>query len=137
MAHEVKIKIRAFTYGQLVADPVNPDNQTLVSQVAMRGETVEVNDADYAKGVELGAFAEADGEPIDGGSLVGRSVVDLSDDELDELLETESPNVGETVALAGNDPESAQRILDAEERVTDGEPRQGVEDGLTKIIEAG
>ena len=134
MAHKVKIKIRAFTYGQLVADPVNPDNETLVAQVAMRGDEVEVNDADYAKGVELGAFAEADGEPVGGGSLVGRSVVDLSDDELDELLETESPNVGETVALADGDPESAQRILDAEVRVTGDEPRQGVIEGLEKVI---
>ena len=128
---EVTIAIRGFTYMREVPDPLDRDKSTYVSAFATRGQTVEVSDAEYEQGQALGAFTTNDEEAPEGAF----SVVDASDDELDDYLNEESPNVSETVALAGNDPESAQRILDAEERVTDGEPRQGVEDGLTKIIE--
>lgn len=132
MAKEVTIKIRGFTYLKKVADPVNPDNETQVSAIAWRGETVEVSDADFEKGTALGAFVT--GDEGEGGSAPF-SVVDASDDELDAYLEEEGPNVGDTVALAEGDPESAQRLLDAENRVTEDEPRQGVVDGLNKVIE--
>jgi hypothetical protein len=131
---EVRIKHRAFTYYREVEDPVDPNNTTKVSAIATRGQSVEVSDADFKRGSLSGAFVDESGEDA-GSDLSATKAVDLSDDELDELLEEQSPNVKETIALANGDPESAQRVLDAEERVTGGEPRQGVEDGLTKIIE--
>jgi hypothetical protein len=39
------------------------------------------------------------------------------------------------VALAGTDKDLAHRLLAAENVATDGDPRKGVEAGLTAIIE--
>lgn len=41
--------------------------------------------------------------------------------------------VDDTVALAGNDPELAKRVLEAERLASNGAPRAGVEAGLQKI----
>lgn len=41
--------------------------------------------------------------------------------------------VDDTVALAGNDPEQAKRVLEAERLASGGSPRAGVEAGLQKI----
>jgi hypothetical protein len=43
--------------------------------------------------------------------------------------------VPETVALAEGDPDRARYVLEAEKASTGQDPRKGVEDGLTKIIE--
>lgn len=128
---EVTIRIRGFTYYKQVENPTDPDHKLTVAQFATRGQTLEVSDADFERGQEIDAFV-TDGE--DGDAPTDFAVVDASDDELDEYLEENNPNVSETIALAGNDPESAQRLLESERRVTEGEPRQGVVDGLEKII---
>jgi hypothetical protein len=51
-------------------------------------------------------------------------------------LRTQSPGVAETVALAGDDPAEAAKVLQAEEVVTGGDPRAGVVKGLAKITAA-
>lgn len=118
MATEVKVKIRHFDYA---------DGE----KSAKRGDVINVNAEDLERGKAIDAFAsdakDSESEEVD--------VVDLSDDELADWLEEESPNVKETVAAAGDDPESARRLLAAEESVSGGDPRQGVVDGLNKIIE--
>jgi hypothetical protein len=64
----------------------------------------------------------------------------LGEYELSEYIKGANPDgkeltVNETVALAGNDKDLAHRLLQAENIATDGEPRKGVEAGLTAIIE--
>ena len=124
---ERQIKIRGFTYYTERGDG------QLVASFAKQGETVDLRKEDVERGEKYDAFG--DPSEIPEAPATAFNVVDASDDELDEYLESNSPNVDDTVALAGNDPESAQRLLDAENRVSDGSPRQGVEDGLSKIIE--
>lgn len=132
---EVKIKIRAFTHYEDVPNPSNPDETIAVSRLANQGETVEVSDADYERGLRFGAFFTEDEGSADAASEF--SVVDASDDELDDYLLAEEPNVDATIALANGDSESAQRILDAENRVTDGSPRKGVTEVLKPLAEGG
>lgn len=50
-------------------------------------------------------------------------------------LRDDTPNIDETVALAEGDAAKARLVLEAEEAVSGGDPRVGVVDGLTKIIE--
>lgn len=57
------------------------------------------------------------------------SVADLA-----EWLKEAKPNVDDTVALAEDDPELAQKVLDAETAATGGKPRQGVVDKLERIV---
>lgn len=64
-------------------------------------------------------------------------VADWSDTQLEEWVG--SKNVGDVLSLAEANPESAERILDAEQAAADARDRQvrkGVEDGVQKIIDA-
>jgi hypothetical protein len=70
----------------------------------------------------------------------GGDVSSLGEYELAEYIKGANPSgkeltVGETVALAEGDKDLAHRLLQAENIATDGEPRKGVETGLTAIIE--
>jgi hypothetical protein len=74
-------------------------------------------------------------------SATGGDISSMGEYELAEYIKGANPDgkeltVGETVALAGDDPDLAHRILQAENIATDGEPRKGVEAGLTSIIES-
>lgn len=57
--------------------------------------------------------------------------------EIAAWISAESPNIGDTVVLAENDPALASKLLEAEQSATGGDPRKGVEDGLQKIIDSG
>jgi hypothetical protein len=60
--------------------------------------------------------------------------------EIAEYIIANNLNVSDTVALAGDDPELAEKILDAEAEVAaqnNADARKGVDDGLQKIINAG
>lgn len=138
--HEVEIRIAGFTYHKDIPNPSDPSSDVRIADFATRGQTVEVNDEDYAKGQEIHAFvtdedraeAEAEAEAAPETDVSG-----MDEDQLQNWLEDDSPTVSETVEAAGDDPALAERILEAENAVTDGDPRQGVVDGLEKIIERG
>jgi len=72
----------------------------------------------------------------------GGDVSSMGEFELAEYIKGANPEgkeltVNETLALAGDDKDLAHRLLQAENIATDGEPRKGVETGLTSIIESG
>jgi hypothetical protein len=129
---EVKIKARGFTYDREIEDPSG--NKTVVRAYATRGQTVEVNDKDLSRGEEYSAFySEEEDQARE--ALGGRDVVSMSDDELQAWIEEDSPTVKEVVAAAGSDPESARRLLDAENAASGQDPREGVVKGLNKVTE--
>jgi hypothetical protein len=83
---------------------------------------------------------ESGGDPSKPASLSEESVSEMGEFELSEYIGGNNPtgkalNVDETVALAGTDKDLAHRLLAAENVATDGDPRKGVEAGLTAIIE--
>jgi hypothetical protein len=83
---------------------------------------------------------ESGGDPSKPASLSEESVSEMGEFELSEYIGGNNPtgkalNVDETVALAGTDKDLAHRLLQAENVATDGDPRKGVEAGLTAIIE--
>jgi hypothetical protein len=66
----------------------------------------------------------------------------LGEYELAEYIKGDNPQgkaltVQEVVDLAGTDTEFAHRLLQAENIASDGDPRTGVEKGLTSVIEGG
>jgi hypothetical protein len=75
-------------------------------------------------------------------SLAGESEVsEMGEYELAEYIKGNNPSgkqltVDETIALAGDDKDLAHRLLQAENIATDGDPRKGVETGLTSVIES-
>lgn len=127
-----EIAIRGFTYYDEVVDPGDPNRKVTIAKMAVRGETVDLSAADVERGKAIGAFA---GSAPEKAPEVAFDLASSTDEELDAHLNTTSPNVGATVALAGGDPEAAKRVLAAEERTRPGDPRGGVVKGLTKVIE--
>lgn len=130
---ERQIKIRGFTYTEKVQDPGDPNREIAVSKFAVRDEVVNLSSADVERGERLGAFY-TDGEESVEEQLDGRAIVDLSDDEIDEWFSEKSPTVQEVLDASDGDPESAQRLLAAEERATGGSPRSTLVEGLGTII---
>lgn len=133
---KVKVRIGSFRYLQEVPDPQQKDNTILVSKLARQGEEIEVLDRDLEKGERLEAFGEppSDEEGGEGGEF------DASTAEPDEIaahIEESNLNVADTVALAGDDPDTAGKVLEAEEQLAEEngtDPRTGVVDRLEKII---
>jgi len=72
------------------------------------------------------AIQPADGEGAQAG------VSEMSTEDVAEHISENKLNVQETIALAGDDPDDIEKVLDAESIATEGEPRAGV----TKALEA-
>lgn len=64
---------------------------------------------------------------------------DLNFDDQDMLvgwIKTAKPNVKTVVSAAGDDPDKAIALMDAEEEASGGQPRKSVMDGLQKVASA-
>jgi hypothetical protein len=121
-------------------------------QEALEGEKVTLEQIGLIaqmKGEESHSFytddererIESGGNPDEPATLPSGDVSSLGEYELAEYIKGDNPNgkeltVNETVALAQGDKDFAHRLLQAENIATDGEPRKGVEAGLTSIIES-
>jgi hypothetical protein len=145
------VKIVSFLYTVAVEGP--GDVITIEAREAKRNETVTLEQIGLLaqqKGERSGAFyTDEERERIEAGenpdqplsSSSGGDVSSMGEYELAEYIKGANPDgkeltVNETVALAGGDADMAHRVLQAENIATDGEPRKGVETGLTSIIEA-
>ena len=89
-------------------------------------------------GLPGGQTGEGTVEPVDG------EVPDISDMSSEEVAQIISEgnggrglNVNETIALAQNDAELAEKVLDAETIASESDPRAGVEKALEKIMSEG
>lgn len=60
-------------------------------------------------------------------------VAAASDEELAAHIADQKLNVSDTVGLAGDNPELAEKVLAAESSATGGKPRKGVEDDLRSL----
>jgi len=116
-------------------DEVTIDQIGLIAQMKGESEHAFYTDAER----ELLEAGQNPDEPTPLGS--GDEVSALGEYELAEYIKGSNPQgkeltVNETIALAGTDKDMAHRLLQAENIATDGEPRKGVEAGLTSIIES-
>jgi hypothetical protein len=137
--HEVTIRVGFFTYRAEVPDPRDPDKTVLRNRVANQGETIEVNEADYQRGLRNDAFGDPNEvEEVDGPDGGFPGVAEVSDDELVEYLSEANLNAADTVALAEGDAENARRLIAAEEEIAadEGEePRKSVVEPLQKVAD--
>jgi len=118
----------------LMGETVTLEQIGLIAQ--MKGETSHAFFTDEERErIEAGQNPD---QPLSSGS--GGDVNSMGEYELAEYIKGANPEgkeltVQQTVDLAGTDKDLAHRILQAENIATDGEPRKGVEAGLTSIIE--
>jgi hypothetical protein len=140
------IRALRFLYTVGVEDPAG--NVIVESREAFMGEEVNIDQIGLLaqmKGEESHAFytdeererLEAGQNPDAAGQAVtsGSDVSSLGEYELAGYIKENNLTVNQTVDLAAGDKDLAQRLLLAENIATDGEPRKGVEAGLTAIIE--
>jgi hypothetical protein len=88
----------------------------------------------------LGASTVPGGVAVVGDAPVspeGYSAQGRSASEVASWIESEKPNAADTVAAAGDDPDTAAVVLEAESTATKGDPRASVEKPLQKIIDQG
>jgi len=141
--------VRHLLFGYTVATPL-PDGsgEALQAADAYRGQEVTIDQIgliNLAKGEKDHAFyTTAELERIrnpnaaSSAPSTGVTVDNLSEQgeyELAEWLETEKPTIDEVLQAVGDDKELAHRMLQAENIATDGDPRRGLEAGLTRIIQ--
>jgi hypothetical protein len=106
--------------GKMVAIDSETDLSTLPSDVVSN-----LRD----RGAISGVGASSSGS---GGSL---NVASASVDDIASHIESESLNASDTVALAGDDPVLAQKVLDAENAAHGGDGRTTVVSKLEKLAE--
>lgn len=112
-----------------------PDGQQYPAMLrARKGDPIEVDDEDLARGEEHGAF-ESTETRAEAAPAATPLAADMSDDELVAFISEEKPSVPDTVALANEDPEQARRVLAAEEIAKDGDPRQTLVTKLEALLE--
>jgi hypothetical protein len=124
--HEVKIKHKAFAY------TIDREGGLVQEMIAYRGQTVEVNDLDFKRGQRHGAFYTDADEKTEGSGAPG---AEATLDDLVNWIETDKPTVQDVVDASGGDLVKAKLLLDAENAATGNDPRKGVVEGLTAVIQ--
>lgn len=157
---EVMIKHLLVTWFRNEESAVNPDETVRLEKINRIGDVVDIDDEpSYKRLEELGSFFTDDERKaieegtyqgpgaaqvyaargdtsyaprpmIEAAEGEGRQVDNLDSEELAEYIKTNKLTVEQTVALAGDDADSINKVLDAENIATDNDPRRGVESAL-------
>lgn len=146
-----KIKHAQFSYyvpTQTTDMKTGKTRERLSRRIARTGEWVVIpRDEDVEAGESAGAFyTDEDLNPVvagddeeTGGDSGGVSDDDIADasapshDELVTWIRDERPNSATVVERAGDDPEMAQALIDAENEASGGDPRKSVVEPLERI----
>lgn len=151
----VKIKHGLFYYHEPVMRIVGGEEKSvLVERLAFHGEEVTLTrDADIERGNEVGAFftdeelkqmeeASAPPSPDENPEETTRDPKELDDEDLvDWLMGTgefdghKKPTAAEVVDAIGDDAEFGERVLDAEETASGGNPRKAVVEHVESLTE--
>lgn len=100
------------------------------------GQLIYLNDADYMRLKNAHCVVDED-EVLTVEDEAGAHVFDIrsaSVEEVAEVLRSSKPNANDTVAMSEGDPDLAAKLLEAENQASEGEPRQSVLEGLSKVI---
>jgi len=92
---------------------------------------------DVQKGEAMGAFFTDEEVAAMKGESPAAAEEGLNFDDQDALvrwIKEDKPNAHQVVEAAGDNPDKAMALLDAEEEATGGQPRRTVSDGLQKVI---
>lgn len=143
--------IRDLLFGYTVISTDPAGNEMVVAADAFRNEEVTIEEIgllNLAKGEANHSFyTTAELERLRSGGTTGVpitadvNVSELGEYELSEWLETANPDTGRPWAIndileqVGEDKDLAHRMLQAENIRSDGDPRAGLEQGLTRIIQ--
>lgn len=126
---ERTVKIRAFSYN------VTEGKRTKRIRV-VRGETHDFPAEAIEAGEAIDAFATE--EDLESGEV--QESLDFNTatvEDISEYIEEDHPTVQELIDATGGSPEIAEKILDAENNVTGGDPRKTLVEGLAEVVSRG
>jgi hypothetical protein len=118
-------------------DPNSPEAQAAYEDFKL-GQKIELLSDDYVRLINGNAVVDANSP--EAGEEIEEEVLDVTTASVDDLarwIEQEKPNVQETVNASGGLADLASKLLEAESQATDGDPRNGVLQGLTAVISRG
>jgi hypothetical protein len=144
---EKTIKHLQFWYTQTDDDPIRKET-VQKETIAYQGDTVEIeSDADLARGEELGAFytdaelaAFAGEAPEEGddGAAAPPDLATASTDDVADWMDESGATIDTLLEMVNgsSDPQAAAKtVLDAENIARSGDPRKGLVEGLTVVME--
>lgn len=129
----VTIGVRAFPYYVDGEDPVTGKTQR-VEKIAVRGEEVVLSDLDLRRAERFGAIGTPIDPPVEPSGEFDPETASVP--EIANWLRMVKPDAESTVDAANGDSGTAQKLLEAENLATGGEPRDVVVQDLTEIIQA-
>lgn len=105
------------------------------TQLAFRGQTVQIPEDQVERLESLGTFTQEVGEePTNNGTMTDTLTADSSDEEFQAWVRSATND--DVSALLSENPNLAERILTAETQVKDGQPRAGVEKAVQAAVES-
>lgn len=141
----VIISKRGYGPGQPQLDPaglnLEPDSEALKDAVDEyeRGQIIYLLPDDYRRHMRFGVVRDIDTEPatVEEEEEEFLNPTTATADDLANWIRQERPTVNDVVQASGGDPEVATKLLEAESQAQNGEPRVGVVQGLTAVIQRG
>jgi hypothetical protein len=152
--HSVRVRIRELGYTKIIEDELG--NERLITTTAYGpgapqladadpeeqrlGQLIELNDEAYERHKYWGNVMDEDEAQEQAEAEDEEEVLDPETATVEDLtrwIEQERPTVNEVVQASDGNPETAQKLLEAETAAHDGEPRKGVVDGLSTVIGRG
>jgi hypothetical protein len=115
------------TRNRVVVDPNTGTNRQIIAGQAIPPDLVDAVEGPSV--VEAGYEGSGRDDAGAGAATVAPDLAGASDDEIDAYVK--HANSDEVVALAGEDKDAAQRVLDSENR---GKARKGVIEALEAIV---
>lgn len=129
------VKAQFVRYTKIVQPPGAKEPRPVIVS-ARRGDTIQVLEEEAAKGAALGSFHEdAEIRHTPEGDVVEVDINEMSDADLATWIKEDKPKAPDVVGLSNNNPELAERLLNAERTATGGNPRKTVNEPLTKIMD--
>jgi hypothetical protein len=147
LGEEVMVVKTAYGPGMPQNDPsgypdLDPESQEYKNKLSdfQKGELIELQPRAYEGLITSGAVAdvktdESTGNEVEEPDEEFLDVHTASVEQLAEWIREERPTVNDVVQASDGDADVAQKLLSAESQAQDGEPRKGVVDGLSAVIQ--
>lgn len=106
----------------------------MVTRVAKRGETIDVEGDELERGERLGAFVtDEDVEAVEAADTKPDNLDEMGSDELSEVVGNFTVKELVEQAHESDDPEFVQRLIAAENANTGNDPRKSLIAGLEEV----
>lgn len=122
---------------------LDPESQEYADMASdfRQGQLILLRPYQYVGLKKSGAIRDV---PVEDGEIVDTEdddeLLDINEATVDQLVDwihNDKPTINDVVQASGGDADLARKLLEAESKATNGEPRKGVLQGLSAVISRG